>query len=104
MYSLKGVADCILEIVRPLAGSVGTSDVSDLRSRMDSNFNSVCDGVSKIHEVLETFWLAEGEEGVNIPEALKYVFNMRRIHAQSMRTPVRDELAENDECWYNTTN
>ena len=70
---------------------------------MDSNFISVCDGVSRIHEVLETFGLAEGEEAVNIPESLKYVFNITRIHAQSMRTPVRDEPAENDECWYNTT-
>ena len=73
--------------------------LSDINNRMESNFDAVSEGVTRVQDALDTFGITEGEESVDIPEAARYVFDVTRQHAQSFGTPVRDEPAP-DICFY----
>ena len=77
--------------------------LNDINSRMESNFDAVSEGVTRIQDALDTFGITEGEESVDIPEAVRYVFDVTKQHAQSFGTPVRDEQVP-DICFYQAHN
>ena len=98
--SLAGVAKKTLEHVEALAARSGDTDLKEFRVRVDSCFDSVCDGVSTIKDILGAHGLSEGEDEVNLPEAVKYMFEMTRYGAQSIGTPTRDEPVQRNVCYY----
>jgi len=98
---LVEVARKTLGQVEALTASVKSGDnaLREFRARVDSCFDSVSDGVSTIKDILGAHGLSEGEEEVNLPEAVKYVFDMTRFGAQNIGTPTRDEQVQNV-CYY----
>ena len=73
----------ILDQVKALPIAMIGTALGEMRVRNDTNFDAVHDGVSKINDVLDYYGLVENEdedeeENVNIPEAVKYAFNMAK--------------------------
>lgn len=70
-----------------------------VKNRMESNFDALSEGVTRVQDALDNFGITEGEESVDIPEAVRYVFDVTRQHAQTFGTPVRDEQVS-EICFY----
>ena len=92
-----------LEFVKSLPIDKLPKILTEMNRRMESNFDAVSEGVTRIQDALDTFGITEGEESVDIPEAVRYVFDVTRQHAQSYGTPVRDEPLS-DICFYQANN
>ena len=99
IIAVKKAAVDTLALVKALPIGRLPKILTDINSRMESNFDAVSEGVTRIQDALDTFGITEGEESVDIPEAVRYVFDVTKQHAQSFGTPVRDEPVP-DICFY----
>ena len=97
---VKESSEQILEIVKssPIGRLAGI--LTEIRHRMESNFDAVGEGVTRINDALDSFGLTESEDSIDIPEALRYLFDVTRSSAQTMGTPVRDEQVQSHICYY----
>ena len=97
---VKESSEQILEIIKssPIGRLAGI--LNGLSHRMESNFDAVGEGVTRINDALESFGLTEGEDSIDIPEALRYMFDVTRSSAQTMGTPLRDEQVQSHICYY----